>query len=363
MNNLKNIFASRKGIIIVGAIIGVLATLLQKFGNPANMGICVACFTRDIAGALGFHRAAVVQYLRPEILAIVIGALLSAIFFKEFRPRTGSAPIVKLFLGIFAMIGALVFLGCTWRLNLRLAAGDGSALFGLLGLVAGIWLGTRFFAMGYNPGRAVKSKKSVGWAFPLFVVGLLILMIVFPYVEGQSNNGVLAYSIKGPGRMHAPVWISIVFGLVIGVLLQRSRFCTIGGFRDFILFKQTHLMFGVLAFFISALLMNIILGQFKPGMINQPIAHNLMLWNFLGMLLSGLAFTLAGGCPGRQLVLSGEGDGDASLFVIGMLIGAGFAHNFMLAASPKGVGINGKIAVIVGLVVVSAIALGMREKE
>ena len=55
----KNIFATRWGIIGVGACIGILAPLLQKLGNPGNMGICVACFERDIAGAIGLHRAAV----------------------------------------------------------------------------------------------------------------------------------------------------------------------------------------------------------------------------------------------------------------------------------------------------------------
>ena len=65
MGQLKNVFASRWGIITVGAVIGVLAALLQKLGNPGNMGICVACFERDIAGAIGMHRAAVVQYMRP----------------------------------------------------------------------------------------------------------------------------------------------------------------------------------------------------------------------------------------------------------------------------------------------------------
>ncbi|MDD4896515.1 MAG: YedE-related selenium metabolism membrane protein, partial [Atribacterota bacterium] len=60
---LKNLFSSRKSIIITGAFIGIAATILQKLGNPANMGICVACFERDIAGALGLHRAAVVQYI------------------------------------------------------------------------------------------------------------------------------------------------------------------------------------------------------------------------------------------------------------------------------------------------------------
>lgn len=90
MSSIKNIFAGRWGIIGVGAIIGALAALLQKWGNPGKMGICVACFERDIAGALGFHRADVVQYIHPEIIGLVLGSLIAAYLFKDFRP--GSAP-------------------------------------------------------------------------------------------------------------------------------------------------------------------------------------------------------------------------------------------------------------------------------
>ena len=107
---MKNYFATRWGIIGVGAFIGVIAALLQYWGNPGNMGICVACFERDITG----HRAGVVQYMRPEIIGFVFGALAAALMFKEFRPRGSSAPIVRFLLGVFAMIGALVFPGCPW---------------------------------------------------------------------------------------------------------------------------------------------------------------------------------------------------------------------------------------------------------
>ena len=54
---MQHIFFTKKGIFAVGLFIGIAAAALQKLGNPANMGICVACFLRDIAGALGFHRA------------------------------------------------------------------------------------------------------------------------------------------------------------------------------------------------------------------------------------------------------------------------------------------------------------------
>ena len=358
----KNVLATRWGIIGVGALIGLLAPLLQKLGNPGNMGICVACFERDLAGALGLHRAGVVQYLRPEIIGFVIGSLIAAYLFKEFRPRGGSAPIVRFVLGAFAMIGALVFLGCPWRAMLRLAGGDGNAIWGLLGLIFGIWIGTRFLKKGYNLGRAYPAHITVGWMLPLIMLGFLLLMFVFPQIAGQNKNGVLFYSVKGPAAMHAPLFISLVTGLAIGILAQRSRFCTMGAIRDMVLFGQMHLMSGFISLVGVAFLTNLVLGQFKVGFAGQPIAHTLHLWNFMGMSLAGLAFALAGGCPGRQLFLSGEGDGDAAIFVLGMIVGAGFAHNFGLASSPKGLGPHGMAAVVVGLLVCLSIGFSMRKK-
>ncbi|MBW2344119.1 MAG: YedE-related selenium metabolism membrane protein [Deltaproteobacteria bacterium] len=362
MTTFKNFFATRWGIVSVGAFIGVLAALLQKLGNPGNMGICVACFERDIAGALGLHRAGVVQYMRPEIIGFVLGSLIAAYAFKEFRPRVGSAPIVRFVLGAFAMIGALVFLGCPWRALLRFAAGDGNAIFGLLGLIVGIWIGTLFLKGGYNLGRTEKTYTSVGWLLPLIMLGLFILMLIFPQVEGEAKSGVLFYSLKGPGAMHAALIISLIVGLAIGFLAQRSRFCTMGAFRDLILFRQAHLFLGLLALVVFAFVTNLIVGQFHPGFAQQPVAHTMAIWNFGGMVVAGLAFALAGGCPGRQLFLAGEGDGDAAVFVLGMIVGAGFAHNFGLASSPKGVGPNGIAAVIIGLLVCLFIGFTMRKK-
>ena len=151
-------------------------------------------------------------------------------------------------------------------------------------------------------------------------------------------------------------------GLAIGFAAQRSRFCTMGAFRDLILFKQTHLFLGLLALVVFAFITNLMVGQFHPGFVKQPVAHTMQIWNFGGMVVAGLAFALAGGCPGRQLFLAGEGDGDAAVFVLGMIVGAGFAHNFGLASSPKGVGPHGIAAVIIGLLVCLFIGFTMRKK-
>ncbi len=342
---LKNYFDSRKIIIFTGIFIGIAATVLQSLGNPANMGICVACMERDIAGALGFHRAATVQYIRPEIIGFVLGSLLAAIIFKEFKPRSGSAPLIRFILGFLAMIGSLVFLGCPWRALLRLAGGDGNALFGILGLVTGILIGIFFIKSGYNLGRNQRTSPLAGWILPLIMVGLLILLIVKP----QLPSGAVFFSSEGPGSQHAPILIALLVALAIGFLAQRTRFCTVATTRDVILIKDTYLLTGVFSLLLAAWLSNLVLGQFHPGFQGQPIAHTNQLWNFGGMTLAGLAFTLAGGCPGRQLFLSGEGDADASLFVLGMIFGAGFAHNFSIASSASGPGLWGPAAVIMGL--------------
>lgn len=358
----KNIFASRWGIIGVGAFIGILAPVLQKLGNPGNMGICVACFERDIAGALGFHQAAVVQYMRPEIIGFVLGAMMAAYLFKEFRPRVGSAPIVRFVLGVFAMIGALVFLGCPWRAVLRLAGGDGNAILGLLGLTFGIWIGTLFLKKGFNLGRTQTTHTTVGWILPLTMVGFLALMLAFPQIPGEGKSGLLFYSLKGPGSMHAPLWLALLAGLAVGFLAQRSRFCTMGAIRDLVLFGQIHLLSGFISLLVFAFLSNLVLAQFHAGFAGQPVAHTMHLWNFAGMALAGLAFALAGGCPGRQLFLSGEGDGDAAVFVLGMIVGAGLAHNFGLASSPAGLGPYGIPAVVIGLLVCLFFGFTMRRK-
>ncbi len=359
---MKEFFSSRKNIIFIGIFIGISAAFLQKLGNPPNMGICVACMVRDIAGALGLHRAEVVQYIRPEIIGFVLGSLIAALVFKEFKPRAGSNPLIRFVLGFFAMIGALVFLGCPWRTLLRLAGGDGNALFGLAGLIVGILIGIFFIKSSYNLGRNQRTHPLVGWIMPIIMAGLFLLLIFRP----QLPSGVVFFSSKGPGAQHAPIFIALLVAMVIGFLAQRTRFCTVAAIRDVILIKDNYLITGVSSLLLAAFISNLILKQFHPGFQGQPIAHTYQLWNFGGMILAGFAFTLAGGCPGRQLFLSGEGDADAAIFVLGMIAGAGFAHNFATASSPQGPGLWGPASVILGLIICLVIGFSMsdlRQKE
>ena len=69
----------KQKILLTGLVVGAISVLLVLYGNPKNMGFCIACFYRDIAGALGVHRAGVVQYIRPEIAGLILGAFAIAV--------------------------------------------------------------------------------------------------------------------------------------------------------------------------------------------------------------------------------------------------------------------------------------------
>ena len=340
---------------IAGAIIGILAVLSVKMGNPGNMGICIACFIRDTAGGLGLHRAAVVQYIRPEIIGIVLGAFLISNQSKEFKPKVGSSPLIRFIVGFFIMIGALMFLGCPTRMVLRLAGGDLNALWGLAGFIAGIALGMVFINRGYSLKRTYKSTKVEGAAFSIIQVVLLVLLV--------SGAGFILFSEEGPGSMHAPIWWALGVGLIVGIGAQKTRMCTAGAFRDVMMRKDYTLLTGIATTFVFALIVNFAIGKFNLGFAEQPIAHTDALWNFLGMTLVGLGSTLLGGCPLRQLILAGEGNIDSAITVLGLLVGAAFAHNFGLASSAKGPTGAGQVAVIIGFVVLFVIALGNSKKQ
>ncbi len=336
-------------VILTGVIIGISALVLVKFGNPGNMGFCIACFLRDMAGALKLHNAPVVQYMRPEIIGLILGAFSIAFAKKEFKPRGGSAVFTRFTLGFFVMIGALMFLGCPLRMFLRLGAGDMNAVFGLIGFVLGIGIGVFFLNKNFSLSRTYNQSKEEGVLPIIVMLGFLVLLVALP--------AVLIFSEKGPGSMHAPIILSLAIGLLVGVFAQRSRLCTAGGIRDAIMLKDFHLLWGSVAIVVTVLVGSLILNSFKLGLAGQPVAHTDGLWNALGMVLVGWASVLLGGCPLRQLILTGEGNTDSAITVVGLIAGAAFAHNFGLASSGNGPTTAGMIAVVIGLVVTALISV------
>jgi len=227
-------------------------------------------------------------------------------------------------------------------------------LTGLAGLVAGVVIGIFLLKRGFNLGRATRTSAVSGWILPVAMAGLLVLVVVAP--------AFIFFSETGPGSLAVSIPIALVVGLALGVLAQRTRMCFVGGWRDIIMVRDTYLFGGIIAFFIGAFIASAVLGYINWGFAGQPVAHNDHLWNFMGLLLVGISATLLGGCPLRQLILTGEGDTDAGVTVLGILAGAAFAHNFGAASSPDGAGTWGPAAVGIGIVFCLAVGLIMKDR-
>ena len=342
-------------VIVTGVVIGLAALVLTALGNPGNMGFCIACFIRDTSGALKLHSAEVVQYVRPEIVGMILGATIISMLTKEFKPRGGSSPMTRFIIAMVVMVGALIFLGCPLRMMLRVGGGDLNALVGLVGFIGGIFVGTLWMRGGFTLRRAYEQSLTEGAAMPIVVAVVLALAVFVPSLFASSESG--------PGSMHAPVIIALLIGLVVGGLCQRSRFCTVAASRDAMMFQDYSMLWGFAAVIVTTIVGNLVLGKFHLSFADQPVAHTDGLWNFLGMALVGWGSVLLGGCPLRQVILTGEGNSDAAVTVLGFAVGAAVCHNFGLASSAKGPTFNGMIAVVAGFVILVLVGLLNRERS
>lgn len=130
---------------------------------------------------------------------------------------------------------------------------------------------------------------------------------------------------------------SLVIGLIVGFLGQKSRMCFVGGFRDFLMIGDKDLLKGAIAFFASAwftIWLLSVIGKLIPEWYNVVNVKYVMYPSFLSAFFSkfgivsiigglglGLFSTLAGGCPLRQHVMAGQGRIDSIVYLLGFYIG------------------------------------------
>lgn len=330
-------------LIITGGSMGIFFALLVKLGNPPNMGVCVLCFMREIAGAIGLHQVKNLSYIRPEFVGFIIGATISALIFGEFKSTGGAKLIWRFVIGAVVGFNGMIFLGCPIRMFGRIAGGDWTALAGLAGVIVGILNFNFFMKFGFTGGKAKSIPTFLGWFGPIFGAVLFILLVI--------NFRGLNLSHKA----HAPIYFALLAGLILGVLGQRSRFCSIGGTMDLLIIRNFNQVQGTIVLLILLFVANLVIGQFKPG--QHPLAHNLYLWNFFAMWAVGLGSLMIGGCPFRQTVMAAQGSFDAFVAIVGMFIGIGIGHYFKIIASPSGVPIEGRVTTLISLVILFVICV------
>jgi len=328
--------------VITGLVLASGFITLSYYGNPINSGICISCFLENVAGALQLHDNIRMSYLRPEIMSFIIGSFLMSLYSRRFRVKGGSSPIIRFFLGFFIIIGCSVFIGCPIKMIQRLSAGDLTAVAATVGMIFGVWVGSKYIRGGFRLDPEKDLPKMNGYIFPILALILLLFVFLHPdFIKAGT---------KGPASMRAPIYLAIGLSLIIGAFAQKSGLCITGGFRNFVLFREKTLLNGVLTVFGTALAANLLLGQFNLSMQGQPASHLDHGWTFLAMTLVGLASVLIDGCPFRQLIKAGQGDVDAAVTSLGMLFGSALAIGWSISSTSAGSTFPGQLTVMLGFI-------------
>jgi len=121
---------------------------------------------------------------------------------------------------------------------------------------------------------------------------------------------------------------TLVIGVILGYLGQRSRMCFVGGIRDFMLVRDTYLVKGLIAFGLSAWLAFPLVGLLvgvRPGPFGGSDAVTVVL-TILGGFGVGYVSVLANGCPLRQHVLAAQGVRSSIAYLAGFFGGAVIFH-------------------------------------
>ena len=135
--------------------------------------------------------------------------------------------------------------------------------------------------------------------------------------------------------MIAPI-ATLVAGLIVGYLAQRSRMCFVGGIRDVLLVRDAALLKGLAAFGLTAWVA-FPLADLFTGTVNgtvtgttlgpfaAPDATAVALTVASGFGVGYLS-TLANGCPLRQHVLAAQGVASSVAYLFGFFTAAAAFH-------------------------------------
>ncbi len=127
---------------------------------------------------------------------------------------------------------------------------------------------------------------------------------------------------------------SLVIGVALGYLGQRSRMCFVGGLRDFLLVRDTALLKGLFAFALVAWVAFPLARLVTGVALDTPLGTDIVtvLVTMAGGFGVGYVSTLANGCPLRQHVLAAQGVTSSLTYLAGFFAGAIVFHVWIAPA-------------------------------
>ena len=258
----------------------------------------------------GHHRPEMAPWLHTLSVTnfgLLTGAMASAMLSRQFKIRKapGLEYINGIIGGIFMGAGAALASGCNvggFYTAIGVFSMGGYTM--MIGLGAGAFIGLKLllWEMEHLPQKTVTTKSSssseksvINWLQVQQVTGVII------FLAGVVAFYVYAYFGK------AQVGGLLFFGLLIGLVMHRSRFCFARAFREPFMTGDAEM---VRAVALSLIIYGSGSAVIKWSYIQPPnmgVFHPFWIGSLIGGLIFGIGMLLAGGCASSTLWRAGEG--------------------------------------------------------
>jgi len=305
------LFEKQWPIWIGGLLLGIGNVFLFAFDRPWTVSNGVRNWGDWFFNEIGVIK---INVLPPNLFSssvlcfgMIIGALAAALLGRQFQVRM--APTRELFKGLLG--GALMGIGASLAFGCNIG-GFFSAVSALsmagvammIGLMAGAFIGLKLLiweieylpATSWRAEQVPKVDNTSGAPSKVQpVAGFLVLLLSIPLI---LTYDAFDYSVSGG---------FLLFGLLIGIIMQRSRFCFVRAFRDPFMTGDAEATKAVVLAVIIGVIGFTILKWTDLRSWDVSVQPGFWIGSLMGGIIFGIGMSFSGGCASGTIWRAGEG--------------------------------------------------------
>ncbi len=314
----KAIFRSQWTPWVGGLLIGLVNVLMFAYAKPWGVADGVGNWGSWVLKAFTLPTGDLLSPLLYTTsitnLSLIAGAFISALFAREFvlRLSTRRDMIRGILGGILLGIGSVLGIGCTIGgfFSSYSALSLAGPLF-MLGLIPGVYFGLKVLLWDLDKEAARPStrpakpaeRSGINWSRYQPLMGLILLGVIVALLF-QDDREFTSSGITGLRS------ILIFFGIVLGIINQRTRFCFVRAFREPFMTGDGSMTKGAaVALLVGVTGFAVIKGSELSDLRDLETMVNPSVWigSISGGIIFGFGMVLSGGCASGSLWRLGEG--------------------------------------------------------
>lgn len=315
----QTIFYENWPIWLGGVFIGIMSVITFAWARPWGVAGGLRNWGDWFFSLVGAYQH---EPLSPLIstssiltLGLLWGSFGSALMSKQFSIRM--APPLELVKGIVGGtlmgIGAAMAGGCNvGGFYSAVSALSFSGIAMMIGLIVGAYLGLRYlyWELEYLPSgpsgvnTAEKKERKFNWLHVEPYLGALVFLAALVCAW--------AYSLEAYSRVAGLLLCGVAFGLII----QRTRFCFVRGFRDPFMTGEGKIARGIAVSIIISVLGFTALKWTGLRAVEVYVPQAFWFGGLVGGIIFGFGMVVAGGCGSGSVWRAGEGHVKLMLAVV-----------------------------------------------